>query len=180
MRRSTKYPKGIRIHYVHSIYIVVLQSQAENVSEISRSFIEIQPGCPTILWASLSITSAPKALLLRPVFAAALSTTRLSACDRYTTNLNGFSDFGRRREMDRGGFIQEAISSKQRNVSENGCYMPDRSIVRYTAIPDHRLGTSSSNCGGIPGNCSVRMHVWQCSLSFRTFPRDAEHVQAQR
>jgi hypothetical protein len=68
------------------------------------------PGvAPMIFLASLSIASAPKALLLRPVLAAAFSTIRFSACERYTTNLNGFSDLGRRRGMDRGAFIQKMI-----------------------------------------------------------------------
>jgi hypothetical protein len=69
------------------------------------SFFRFQASGPTFFLASLSITSAPKALLLRPDLAAALSTIRFSACERYTTNLNGFFDLGRRREMDRGAFI---------------------------------------------------------------------------
>ena len=72
-----------------------------------------------IFWASRSITSAPKALLLRPILAAAVSTIRFSACDKYTTNLNGFFDFGRRREIDRRAFIQETGRLLLRSIIES-------------------------------------------------------------
>jgi hypothetical protein len=69
------------------------------------SLFRFQAPGPRIFLASLSITSAPKALLLCPDLAAALSTIRFSACERYTTNLSGFPDLGRRRDTDRGAFI---------------------------------------------------------------------------